>query len=66
MPKISIKTKGFFCLTAGLLGIVFVLIFDIIVGKPVNDISGPKSIFALVICAGLLVLGIRLSGRKNG
>jgi len=49
------KIKGIALIILGILGAIFICTFDIIVGKPVNDISGPISISALVFC-GLLVL----------
>lgn len=52
------KIKGILLILFGVLGAVFVCTFDIIMGKPVNDISGPKSISALVVCALLIVAGI--------
>ncbi len=57
------KTKGIFLIIFGALGIIFVCTYDIIVGKPVNDISGPKSISALVVCGVLILIGICLSLR---
>jgi len=53
------KVKGIILVLLGLLGGIFVLIFDIIMGKPVNDITGPKSISALIFCGILMILGIR-------
>ena len=51
-------------LLVGVFGAIFVLTFDIITGKPVNDITGPKSISALVICGLFIIGGIRLLLRK--
>jgi len=53
------KTKGIILIVLGMLGAVFVCTFDIIAGKPVNDITGTKSISALIICAIFIILGIR-------
>jgi len=53
------KTKGIILIILGMLGAVFVCTFDIIAGKPVNDITGLKSISALIICAIFIILGIR-------
>jgi uncharacterized membrane-anchored protein len=53
------KAKGIILIALGILGAIFVCTFDIIVGKPVNDISGPKSISALIFCGILIILGIR-------
>lgn len=41
----------------GILGAIFVCTFDIIMGKPVNDITGPKSISALVLCGIFIATG---------
>lgn len=52
------KIKGIILILIGALGAVFVCAFDKIMGKPDNDISGPKSISALVICALLVIAGV--------
>lgn len=54
------KTKGVVLIVLGILGAIFVCTFDIIMKKPVNDISGPKSISALVFCALLAMTGVTL------
>lgn len=53
------KAKGTIFILLGILGVIFVLTFDIIAGKPVNDITGPKSISALVISGIFIIMGIR-------
>lgn len=53
------KIKGTILILLGVLGAIFVCTFDIIAGKPVNDITGPKSIPVLIICGFLIILGIR-------
>lgn len=53
------KRKGIFLITLGVLGAMLASIFDIIVGKPVNDITGLASISALVICILFIIAGIR-------
>lgn len=53
------KTKGMLLILLGVLGSIFVLTFDVIAGKPVNDITGPKSIFALLISGVSVIAGIR-------
>ena len=58
------KKKGVVLILLGILGIIFVCTFDIIVGKPVNDITGPKSISALVFCGFLIIIGIRFLLKK--
>ena len=53
------KAKGIIFIVLGILGIIFIGTYDIIAGKPVNDITGPKSITALIIFAIIILLGIR-------
>jgi hypothetical protein len=59
------KAKGIILIALGILGAIFVCTFDIIVGKPVNDIGGPKSIAALIFCGILIILGIRFIFKKK-
>ncbi len=60
------KVKAILLILLGVLGAVFVCTLDIIMGKPVNDISGPKSISVIVICALLIIAGIYfLLGKKK-
>lgn len=54
------KTKGIILIGLGLLGAIFVCTFDIIAGKEINDITGPKSISALVICGIFIITGISI------
>jgi len=58
------KRKGVIFIVLGILGIIFVSIFDIIMGKPVNDITGPSSILALIICGLLIIMGITYLKKK--
>jgi len=53
------KKKGMLLMAVAILGAIFVLTFDIIVGKPEYSI-GIKSIIALIACAVLLITGLRL------
>jgi len=53
----NLKTKGSALIVLGILGAVFILTFDMIVGKPRNYI-GYKSIIALIACALLMIQGI--------
>lgn len=59
------KIKGVILVVLGILGAIFVCTFDIIMRKPVNDISGPKSISALVFCGLLAMTGAVLISRKS-
>ena len=55
----KVKIQGAILLLLGIVGAIFVFTYDILAGKPVNDISGPKSIAVLIICAVLIVMGVR-------
>ena len=55
----KVKIQGAILLLLGIVGAIFVSTYDIVAGKPVNDISGLKSISALIICAVLIVMGVR-------
>lgn len=61
------KKKGAILIALGVLGGIFILTFDIIAGKLVNDISGPKSISALAACAIFIITGVifLLKNSKN-
>jgi len=59
------KTKGIILIVLGILGSIFVCVFDIIMGKPVNDITGPKSISALVLCGLLIIIGFYFLFKKS-
>ena len=52
------KNKGRVLFFMGIFGVVFICSFDTIVGKPVNDITGPKSISALIVFGLFIVTGI--------
>ena len=62
----EMRKKGIVLITLGILGGIFVSTFDIIMGKPANDLTGPKSIVALVICALLIIRGIHLLLKRPG
>ena len=57
------KAKGLLLILLGVIAAIFVCTFDLIAGKPVNDITGPKSISALIISAVFIIMGIRLAKR---
>jgi hypothetical protein len=61
------KVKGSILIILGILGAIFISTFDILTGKPVNDISGPRSIYALIFCGILIFIGIRflLKSKKS-
>ncbi|MBM3252912.1 MAG: hypothetical protein FJZ16_01505 [Candidatus Omnitrophica bacterium] len=52
------KIKGIILIVLGILGVIFVCTIDIIMGKPVNDISGPKSIAGLIVSGLFVIIGI--------
>jgi len=52
------KIRGLLLLVVGVLGAMYVWTYDIAAGKPVNDITGPKSIAVLMVCAVIFILGI--------
>lgn len=60
------KARGRILIALGLIGAAFVCTFDIIAGKPVNDITGPKSISALIACGVFIVTGIILVRKAPG
>ena len=51
--------KGMILIVIGVLGAIFICTVDLILKKPVNDITGPKSIVGLIICGLLIITGIR-------
>ena len=62
------KKRGQFLVLLGLLGAIFVVTVDMVMGKPVNDFSGPKSTPALKICGISIIAGIVLyfkDGKKK-
>lgn len=61
---VSKKTIGNALIVLGALGIIFVCSWDIIARKAVNDITGPKSIAALIVSVILIIIGI-LSLKKQ-
>ncbi|MFC1667488.1 hypothetical protein ACFL0P_06495 [Candidatus Omnitrophota bacterium] len=58
------KKKSIILIVLGVLGALFVYTFDTISGKPVNDITGPKSILAFVVCGLFIIGGIRFLLKK--
>lgn len=59
------KHGGLFLIILGILGSALVFTWDIIMKKPINDISGFKSIAALAICVVLIILGVMKLVREN-
>ncbi|MBU4311696.1 MAG: hypothetical protein KJ706_03130 [Candidatus Omnitrophica bacterium] len=57
------KKKGTVLIVLGIAGIIFVLLFDIIVGKP-NYYIGPKSIAAFIACMIFIITGTRSLRKK--
>ena len=60
------KQAGLFLIILGILGSALVFTWDIIMDKPVNDITGFRSVAALTICILLIITGvIRLMKKDN-
>lgn len=59
------KTKGIVLILLGIAGIILVCNIDVIMKKPVNDITGPKSLVGFVISAILIIAGIKLLAKKK-
>ena len=59
------KAKAIIIIALGILGIIFVCTFDIITGKPINDITGPKSITGIIMGVIFIIVGISLLARKR-
>ena len=57
--------KGSILCILGILGVLFVSTYDIILGKSVNDITGPKSISALFLCGVFIIMGVRFLRKKS-
>jgi hypothetical protein len=53
------RVKGIILIVLGVLGAIFVCTYDILMRKPVNDISGLKSISGLIISGLFIIAGIR-------
>ncbi len=54
------KIKGIILIILGVLSTVFICTIDKIMGKPVNDITGPKSIAGLIVSGLFIIIGIAL------
>ncbi|MBN3038524.1 MAG: hypothetical protein JW869_03805 [Candidatus Omnitrophica bacterium] len=63
--KLGVRLQGIVLLLTGVFGAVFVGTYDILMQKPVNDITGPKSITAIVICALFIVMGVKFILRES-
>lgn len=59
------KQKGIILVIVGILGALFVLSYDKLLGKPINDISGPKSIAALIISGIIILAGFYFLKNKD-
>ncbi|MBU1006342.1 MAG: hypothetical protein KKH08_01950 [Candidatus Omnitrophica bacterium] len=58
------KNKGKNLVALGVLGVIGILLFDIILKKPVYNISGPKSITGFIICGILIIAGLIFLKKK--
>ena len=52
------RKKAIILIALGVLGAIFISTFDIIMGKPVNDLTGPKSIIGFIICGIFILKGV--------
>jgi len=59
------SVKGLVFIIFGIVLAIFTSIFDIIAGKPVNDVTGPKSILGFILSAILVIMGIRKLVKKK-
>lgn len=59
------KILGISLIILGIIGAAFVCTFDIIMRKPVNDITGPKSISGLILAGIFIILGIKQVLKKK-
>lgn len=59
------KAKAIILIALGILGIIFVCTFDITVGKPINDITGAKSIIGIIMGVIFIIIGVRLLAKKQ-
>ncbi|MBM3249516.1 MAG: hypothetical protein FJZ09_01545 [Candidatus Omnitrophica bacterium] len=55
------KRKGLLLVILGVIGALYVYFFDLLMGKPMNDVTGPKSVVAFVICGILVLAGLRIA-----
>ncbi|MBU1006809.1 MAG: hypothetical protein KKH08_04370 [Candidatus Omnitrophica bacterium] len=58
------KKNGKNLITLGVLGVIGILLFDIVLRKPVYNISGPKSITGFIICGILIIAGLIFLKKK--
>ena len=61
----NIKNKAIAFMAAGIIGAIFILRYDVIMGKPVNDITGPRSIAGLIVCGLFILQGIIYLKKKE-
>jgi hypothetical protein len=59
------RKKAVMFIVLGIVGVIFVCSWDIIMRKPVNDITGLKSVSALIICVALIARGTSLCLKKT-
>lgn len=59
------RTKGILLIVSGVAGVIFVCIYDLLVGRGRISIIGPRSFTALAICAGLIIAGIIYISKKE-
>jgi hypothetical protein len=57
--------SGLILITLGALGCLAIILYDPLMGKPVNDFTGPVSTPALVFCAVVILAGIIISAKAK-
>lgn len=59
------KKKGLILIALGIVGVIFICFIDVIMGKPVNDVTGPKSIIGLIISGIFIIRGIYILQKSS-
>jgi len=59
------KKKGLILIVLGIVGVIFICLIDVIMGKPVNDVTGPKSIIGLIISSIFIIRGIYILQKSS-
>jgi len=57
--------KSIILIILGIIGALLVSTYDIIMQKPVNDITGPKSIAGFIISGIFIISGVMLIIKKQ-
>ena len=57
--------RGWGLVVLGILGTLFVLNYDKLMGKPVNNFTGPKSVAGFIFCGLLVLIGVILAIKEK-